>query len=119
MPRGAVNGLWDVLEDEVEEDLVLFVSVRVEECSQIYDVWVLDNAHDLELSVFEALVLEHFFDGDVLLVLPRCTSSSALILASASSLHEVPISTRYDTCLKDDTKRTISDDLAVGVGQFA
>ncbi len=71
MTRCAVDGLWHVFEHEVEEDLVLLVSVRVEERLEVDDVGVLDNPHDLKFTVLEALVLEHLLDGNLIAVLAR------------------------------------------------
>jgi hypothetical protein len=45
--------------------LTYFVALGEESMSQIDDVWVLHFSHDLEFTVFVALVLVDFFDGDV------------------------------------------------------
>ncbi|KAI3487957.1 hypothetical protein L1887_48040 [Cichorium endivia] len=104
--RGTVDGLWDVLEDEVEEDLVLLVAVGVEEGLEVDDVGVLDDAHDLELAVLEALVLKNLFDGD-------------LIAVFAGAFGGVGARGRHEFCLEDDTEASVADDLAVGVGDFS
>jgi hypothetical protein len=51
VPRSAVDGLWDVLEHEIEVDLVGLVAIRVEEGPEVDDVRVRDEPHDLELAV--------------------------------------------------------------------
>ena len=45
--------------------LTYFVALGEESMSQIDDVWVLHFSHDLEFTVFVALVLVDFFDGYV------------------------------------------------------
>jgi hypothetical protein len=63
VPRGTVDRFGHEFEQQVEKDLVLFLAVRVEEVFERYDVGVVDKAHNLQLAVLEALVLQHLFDG--------------------------------------------------------
>lgn len=57
-----VEGLWHKLEDQVQVQLLLVV-VCVEVVLQVDDVSVVDQLHDLQLSVLESAVLQHSFDG--------------------------------------------------------
>ena len=66
MARGAVDGFGDVFQDEVEEDLVAPVAAGVEKGLELDDVGVLHLAHDLQLAVLKALVLEDALDGGIL-----------------------------------------------------
>jgi hypothetical protein len=140
------------------------VSIRVEEGSEIDYIWMLDDSHDLQLSILsgargegskvsvperirrpspevssratsspyglylssllssthlESLVLQDLLDGHILLTVPWRTISCSLILTSSSSFDQISISTRYDSSLKDYTERTISNDFAIGIGQFS
>ena len=45
-------------------DLVLLLAGGVEEVHQLDDIAVLQASHDLQFAVLEALVLQHFLDGD-------------------------------------------------------
>jgi len=60
------------------------------ESLELNDVGMADNAHDLELSVLEALVLQHALDGGIL-------------------------TRRRQFGLENDTEGAIADDLALGV----
>lgn len=105
--RSAVHGLGDKLQNQVEVDLILLdkvswqliscrvwhdcsktytFSIRIVEGFELYNIWVSDNAHDLQLTVLvvvsnsnswiplsldkptylEALVLQDSFDGCVI-----------------------------------------------------
>lgn len=73
IPRGAVDGLGDVLLHEIEVDLVLLpqpdqyplargggrvgthsLTIRVVECLELDDIWMSDDTHDLQLAVLGA-----------------------------------------------------------------
>lgn len=86
----------------------------------IFDVVSRRNAlaSSIKKSHLESLVLQDLLDSHILLVLSRGTSRSSLILASSSPFDEVSISSRHDTSLKHDTKGTVADDFAVGVGEL-
>mmetsp|Transcript_9353 Transcript_9353/g.23285 ORF Transcript_9353/g.23285 Transcript_9353/m.23285 type:complete len:346 (+) Transcript_9353:247-1284(+) len=70
VPRHAVHGLRDEVHHEVQVGLVRLLSFRVEIVVKSSHVAVVQHLHDLQLTVLEALILQHLLDGDLLLVLP-------------------------------------------------
>ena len=64
MLEDAVDGLWDVVHNHVEVDLVLLVSLRVESVLQSDHIRVAQFFHDLQLPVLVPLVLVDLLDGD-------------------------------------------------------
>lgn len=106
MTRSTVDGLWNVLEDKVEEDFVLLVTVRVEESLEVDHVGVLDDPHDLKLTVLEAFILQDLLDGN-------------FIALFAGALGGFGCSWCYEFCLENNTETSVSDDFAVGVGNFS
>lgn len=80
----SVNSLRNVIHDYIEIDFVLLVSSGVKGMLHLDDVGVEQLFHDLQFSVLIPLVLIHLFDGH-----------------SLSSLG--------DSCLVDNTERTVTD----------
>lgn len=62
--RDTVDGLWNVLKDKVKIDFILLVTGEVEEVLEGTDVGMVEDLHDLQLTVLEALVLKDLFNGN-------------------------------------------------------
>eukprot|EP00955_Chlamydomonas_euryale_P117854 366501-Chlamydomonas_euryale.AAC.35 len=60
----AVHGVRHVLQDQVQVRLVL-LSRRVEAMLQPDNVGMVQDLHDLQLAILEALVLQHLLDRDL------------------------------------------------------
>lgn len=61
----STHRVWHIFQHQMQEGLVLLCG-RVEALLQLDDVWVVDHLHDLQLTVLEALVLQHLLDGHLL-----------------------------------------------------
>ncbi len=81
----AVGRVRNEIHHNVQVDLVLLVTIRVEGLAHLHTVGVVQHLQNLQLSVLVALILEHLLDGDCLACL-------------------------RDRGLKDDAERAISND---------
>lgn len=75
------------------------LAVRVEEVSEVNDVGMRDQSHDLKFTVLESLVLQHLLDRHI------------LRLAAHGPLDE--------SGLEHDTERSVTDDFAVRILDLA
>ena len=66
MLQDSKHSFRNVIHDDVQVDLVRFVSLGVESMLQSYYIWVIELLHYLEFPVFVSLVLIHFFNGYLL-----------------------------------------------------
>lgn len=96
MSAGAIYGLGDKLEDEIEVYFVFLFTIRIKEGSEFDDVWMADETHDLELTVLETFVLEYFLDCYLLLFLGHVEKASG----------------------EDDAKGAIANDFTVCILDF-
>ena len=60
--QNAEHGLGNVLHDNVQIDLVIFVALSVKCMFQSDHIRVIKLTHDLELAILVPLVLVHLFD---------------------------------------------------------
>lgn len=56
------HSIWHVFQHQMEEGLILFCC-GVEALLELDNVGVVDHLHDLQLAVFEPLVLQHLLDS--------------------------------------------------------
>lgn len=92
--RGAVDRFRDELLDKVQVNLIPLLAVGVVKRLQLDNVGVANDAHDLQLTVLEALILQDPLDRSI-------------------------FSGRRQLGLEHHTKRTVADDFALRVGKIS
>ena len=69
----AEDRLWNIVHYHVEVNLIRLITLSIKCMFQRYHIWMDKLFHDLELSIFIALVLIHLFNSNLLIIfIDRC-----------------------------------------------
>jgi hypothetical protein len=95
MLEDPVHGFRDVVHDHIEIDFVLLIALSVEGVAERNHIGVVELLHDLEFSIFIALVLVNFLDRNDI----SCFSNGCLLVLEIIQ----------GTYLEHDAKGAITD----------
>ena len=69
----AEDRLWNIVHYHVEVNLIRLITLSIKCMFQRYHIWMDKLFHDLELTIFIALVLIHLFNSNLLIIfIDRC-----------------------------------------------
>ena len=68
----AEDRLWNIVHYHVEVNLIRLITLSIKCMFQRYHIWMDKLFHDLELTIFIALVLIHLFNSNLLIIFINC-----------------------------------------------